>query len=250
MNQPVSPYDVAMNPPEQKSEWFGQAMVNAWFCSLVKGQGKVAWTPDLVDANGQPQRRYTAIDIKIEPMTEQPFANSIERSFLAEFGDWVDTVLPSLKDVGITSLQALNMAWVRVEMIPNGTYTDKNSGETKKSTTFKFVALYPDEQTCRAAYQANRGNFAPTNGNGNGHAPVAQTAAAATPTNGNGNDRERETAEKFLKPYVENAWRAAGGDLEKARAELAKAIAGQVLLARYFTVDSPKVLELLMAQVA
>jgi hypothetical protein len=241
-----------MNPPEQKSEWFGQVLVNAWFCALVKGQGKVAWDPNVTDpATGQPMRRYTCIDIKIEPMTEQPFANSIERSFLAEFGDWVDTVLPSLKDISITSLQALNNAWVRVEMVPNGTYVDKNTGETKKSTTFKFVALYSNEQACRAAYQAARGvaGAVPTNGNGNGNG-YAQ-APAATPTNGNGNGNnahERETAEKFLPAFVDNAWRKAGGDLDKARTELATIIAGQKLLATYFTVDSPEVLVLLMAK--
>lgn len=258
-NQP-SPYDIAMNPPEQTFENFGQVLVNAWFCMWVpnpalgtnaKGQPKkekLPYNPDVTDANGQSYRRNTAIEIKLDPMTEKQFAGTIERNYIAEFGEWVDIVLPSLKDIGVMSLQDLNNAWVRAEMVPTGqTYTNGN-GETKNSTTFKFIEIYPDEQTCRAAWQTARGSApAPTNGNGASYQAQQQVN---TPTNGGDNSRERETAEKFLKPYVTNAWRKCNGDIDKTRAELATMIAGQTLLAKYFTVDSPEVLELLMAQAA
>lgn len=257
-NQP-SPYDIAMNPPEQTYENFGQVLVNAWFCMWVpnpalgtnaKGQPKkekLPYNPDVKDANGQSYRRNTAIEIKLDPITDKQFTGTIERNYIAEFGEWVDVVLPSLKDIGVMSLQELNMAWVRAEMVPTGqTYTNGN-GETKNSTTFKFIEVYPNEQACRAAYQAARGS-APVNGNGNGHQAQPQPQPANGAANGGDNSRERETAEKFLKPYVTNAWRKANGDIDKTRAELATMIAGQALLARYFTVDSPEVLELLMAQ--
>lgn len=240
-NQP-SPYDVAMNPPEQKSGWFGQMTVNAWFCAWVPDptnadkKMKINWDPNSKDSNGKPLRRNTSIDLKLEPITEQP-STAFERSVMAEYGEWVKFILPSLKDIGVTSLEALHGAWVQIEFASTGeTYIDKRSGEAKDSKTWKFVAIYPDEATCRAAYQEARGESA-----------AAAQATAQTNGNGNGN-RERETAEKFLKPYVQKAWQQSGGDLDKARGELATMIAGQVLLAKFFTVDSPEVMDLLAVE--
>jgi len=231
-----------MNPPKPASEWYGQVMVNAWFCALVKGTGKVAWDPNTVDANGQPLRRYTCIDLSLQPIANGDQVYPIERSVLAEFGEWVDICLPSLKDLGITNLQALNNTWIRCEMVATGrTYTNSN-GETKDATTFKFLQVFADEAACRAAYAAAHG------GNGGGSVNAAP-APAATPANGNG-AKERETALKFLKPYVQNAWRKSSGDLDKARTELATMIANQALLAKYFTVDSPEVTDLLAAEAA
>ena len=243
-NQPLSPFDVAMDPPKPSSDWYGEVLVNAWFCALQKGVGKIPWDPSVVDANGQALRRYTCIDISLNPIVDKDQIYPIERSMLAEFGEWVDIVLPSLKAIGITNLQALNNTWVRAEMVSTGrTYTNSN-GDTKEATTFKFLQLFADENTCRAAHTASRG------GNSS-QAGVQYTttapAAAAAPDNGNGN-KERETALKFLKPYVQNAWRKSNGDLDKARAELAPMLANQTLLAKYFTVDSPEVTDLLAAE--
>ena len=81
-------------------------------------------------------------------------------------------------------------------------------------------------------------------------------AAAAVPSvppaqaqggNGNGNgasvNPEKATAERFLDAYVQNAWRSSGKDLTKAMELLGPMIAGQALLAKYFTVDSPEVMK-------
>lgn len=241
-DQTLSPWDTAWEPAQQSGYWYywyGQINLNAWFCTLVKGQGKIPWDPNLVDpVTGQPARRYTCIDLSLAPITDQPI-NNIERSMLAEFGEWVDITLPSAKEIGLTNLQALNGAWVCCEMAPTGrTYTN-SAGETKNATTFKFLRLFENETACRAAHQAARG------GNGATETPGVQSQTPA-PTTGNSNgSRERETAQKFLKPYVENAWRQSGQDLDKARQALAQMIAGQPLLAKYFTVDSPEALELL-----
>lgn len=228
--QVLDPWTTAMNPPEQSSEWFGQISVNPWFCSLVKGVGKSPWDPNQLDPNtGNPVRRYTAIDISLAAITEAPI-DPITRTCIAEFGEWVDIILPSLKALGINDLQTLNNKWVKLEMIPTGRTYQNQNGETKNATTFKFLAIYPDEAACRAAK------------GGNGNAPAAQ------PPTGNGN-KERETAVKFLKPYVENAWKKANGNVEETRKLLADMIAMQPLLSKYFTVDSAEVIELITEQI-
>jgi len=228
--QVLDPWQTAMDPPKPTSEWYGQMAVNAWFCALVKGQGKVVWDPNTVDPNtGNPARRFTAIDLMLTPIVDQPI-DPISRTVMAEFGEWPDIVLPSLKDIGISNLQALNGAWVKVEFVPTGrTYVNGN-GETKEATTFKFLALYADEAACRTA----------KGGNG---------AAAPAPA-GNGGDPRRATALKFLKPYVENACRQSGKDVDKARELLAPMLASQKLLAEFFTVDSPEVVDLMTETLA
>lgn len=232
MQPAQNPWDVAMDPPKPVYENYGQMKVNAWFCALIKGQGKVAWDPNSLDPNtGNPPRRYTAIDMSLEALADQPI--QIDRTMLAEFGEWPEIVLPSLKNIGITSLQALNNQWVRCEMVPTGRTYEKD-GETKNATTFKFLQIFANEAECRAAWTASR--------NGSGQ-PAPQQQPATTSNNGNGN--ERETALKFLKPYVQNACNQASGDLVKAQQVLAPMLAAQKLLAKYFTVDSPEVMQLL-----
>jgi hypothetical protein len=236
MQPAQNPWDVAMDPPKPVYENYGQMSVNAWFCALVKGQGKLPWDPNSLDPNtGTPPRRYTAIDMSLNVLSEQPL-NHVERTMLAEFGEWPELVLPSLKAIGITSLQALNGQWVRCEMVPTGRkYTNQN-GDERDATTFKFL-VYASEAECRAAWQGAKG------GNGSSPAPQQSTTTA---NNGNGNGaQERDTALKFLKPYVQNACNQASGDLVKAQQVLAPMLAGQKLLAKYFTVDSPEVMQLL-----
>lgn len=247
MQPAQNPWDVAMDPPKPAYENYGQMIVNVWFCALVKGVGKVPWDPNSLDpVTGNPPRRYTAIDLSLATLADQPFA--IERSMLAEFPEWQEMVLPSLKAIGITNLQMLNNQWVRVEMTPTGRTYQNQSGETKEATTFKFLQAYASEAECRAAWMASR------NGSGQPTQTPAQSsgqaAPAATPTNGNGNGngngtQERETALKFLKPYVQNACKQASGDLVQAQQVLGPMLAGQKLLSKYFTVDSPEVVQLL-----
>lgn len=230
MTTPVpDPWQTAMDPPKPSSEWYGQMRVNVWFCAPVKGVGKVPWDPNSLDPNtGNPARRYTAIDLALAPLSNQAMED-ITRGMLAEFAEWPDIVLPSLKDLGVFNLQNLNGAWVRCEMVPTGrTYTNQN-GETKEATTFRFLQLFPDEKACREAWKSGS------------PAPAAQ---AQQPALANGNNR-RETAVKFLKPYVQNALKQAGNDVDKAREILAPMLANQKLLAEFFTVDSPEVLDLM-----
>lgn len=231
------PWATAWAPPEQVSEWYGQIKVNPWFCSLVKGIGRVPYDPTQLDPNtGNAPRRNTAIDLTLEVITESQM-DPISRTVIGEFGEWVDIVLPSAKALGLPDLQTLNNAWVKAEMVDTGRTYQNSVGETKHATTFKFTAVYPNEQACRAAYTARRnGGAAP--------APAAPSEAQPPPA-GNGENKERETALKFAKVYVQNAWRNSGKDLAKAQELLGPMLAQQPLISKHFTVDSPEILELL-----
>lgn len=85
--QVQDPWVTAMDPPKPVSEWYGQMKVNAWFCALVKGQGKIPWDPNSVDPNtGNPARRFTAIDLALAPISDHGFED-ITRTVMAEFGE-------------------------------------------------------------------------------------------------------------------------------------------------------------------
>lgn len=227
------PLDSAENPEVQLPRYFGQAMVDAYFCVLEKGVGKKPFDP----AQHTLDKRLTAIKVGILPLAEQNVTKDIYREFIAEFGAWPKITLPSLKAVGLT-VKSLNNAWVCIELVSEGrTYTNQN-GETRDSLTFRLMAAYPDEAACRAAYLNQTVS--------SGQEPAAMPTTA-TPTNGtnghngngNGVDKEKATALKFVETLIKQA----GGD----EAALGQRIAGIPQIAKYYTAQSPEVRALLDA---
>lgn len=212
-----NPFESAANPQTPPMEYFGQALADAFYCVLQRGVGKMPFDPE----QHQMSDRRTAVKVSIIPLAEQN-ARDITREYIAEFGAWVKITLPSLTAVGLTPM-TLNNAWVRVTLVPEGrSYTDKD-GNTKDSLTLKFLAAYPDEAACRAAYL------------GAGNAP-----ATPTPQNGNGNgNKEQESALAFVKALI----KATNGN----EAALAQRIASLEPIAKYFNVQSPEVRALLDA---
>jgi hypothetical protein len=214
-------------------EYFGQVKIDTYYCTLVKGTGKV---PFDAGQHSIDQRR-TAIDINIFPIAEQNISFDVSRNMIAESREWAGIVLPSIKNLGI-SARDLNGKWALVRTKGTGaTYTDRN-GETRERTTFEFVAVYSDEAACRAAYQLA----------GNGSAAPASAAPSTPATNGNGS-KEKETAAKFLKPIVDNAVKGQT-DLEVIRGTVAANISQFPQLAKFFTVDSPEVGQLILEAMA
>lgn len=233
----VDPWDSAEHAqePQFSNIIWGQCEAKSWWCVLEKGVGKVKFDPQMHN----PDLRRTAIDITIRPLVEMGLTFDLARNMIAESYEWAGVVLPSIRDLGISSKQ-LNGSWVKVQTVTltdkggNAiTYTDKN-GTVKEKTTLKFLGIFKDEAECRADYLANSGK-----------APKQNTEYAEKNGNGNGNgNKERETALKFLKVYVENACRGQN-DLQAIRASLASQIASQPLISNFFTVDSPEVVQMI-----
>jgi hypothetical protein len=207
-------------PSAGNGEYYGQVECKVYPCVLVKGVGKMPFDPN---TNKESERR-TAVDIFILPPAELNLNFSLERRMVAQSNEWAKIVWPSLKDLGLLDLRQLNGKYCKVTMQGTGRKYEKE-GEQKEATTFKFLALYPTEPEMLAAMH-----------NGNGTQPAAAQAPAV--------DKNREVALKFL-PTMIKQWCAKGLDPEAVRAGLA----GNPLLAKYFTVESPEVVELMMAQV-
>lgn len=218
----TDPFDAADDPEVGTPEIYGQAQVDAWYCVLVKGRGKVPFDASLFNID----QRRTAIKVSILPLAEQNITREVYREYIAEFGSWPKITLPSLKALGLTT-RTLNDAWVRIALVPEGrTYVSSKTGETRESTTIKVLEVYADEDACRAAYLKR-------NVDAEAQDEPAQAPAAAPA--GNGTDKARETAQKFMEAIA----KAEGGD----PAKVAERIAKMPLVSKYFTGDSPEVIE-------
>lgn len=222
--QAVDPFDSATEARIPSAAFYCQVQCDAWFCVLVKGQGKVVFDP----AQHPVEQRRTALNISLAPIAEQQVQFPLVREMIAESVEWAKIVWPSAKALGINSARELDGKWARVEIVPTGRKYKNQAGEDKDATTFKFAALYPDEAAARAAYAAG------------GQPDGATPAAAAAPANGSSNAKERETAYAFLKVLVPQ-W---GADLDK----VAAGIAANPVIARHFSIQSPEVIELVAAQ--
>jgi len=111
-------------------------------------------------------------------------------------------------------MRALNGRWVKVELTPDGRkYRDKQSGEERDSTTIKFLALYANEEECRAAYYADSGREVPdedgTEAIPGFDAPKPQEAQSPKAIT-------RETAMQFLTALVKDG----GSDVGKLTSKL------------------------------
>lgn len=91
------PFASASEPTIQTYDLFGLVEINAWACALVTGQGKVSFDPNAH------KQRYTAIDIFIQPLVEieVKYPRSLESHWIAEFKEWAQTTLPSIKAAGL-----------------------------------------------------------------------------------------------------------------------------------------------------
>jgi len=130
-------------------------------------------------------------------------------------------------------MRELNDKYVKVSLKSTGRTFTGRDGTEKEETTILFEKLFADENACRADYLASKGDSSEP-------APVTESA----PVNGNGS-KEKETAGKFLKVIVENAARGEK-DLDTIRARVSQQIANMAPIAKFFTVDSPEVMTLVM----
>ena len=218
------PLESAANVTFGPRDYFGQVQVDAYYCVLIKGQGKMLFDPAVHSAD----MRRTALDINILPLPGTTRdSRPIHRELIAESAEWSRIVLPSIKALGLPGPKALVGAWVRYQMVPTGRkYTDKSTGAQKDATTIKFVAVYATEAECRAAFDAYQAqpDVAPRS--------EQQPAGAAS-------NPERAAAYEFLKVIV--------AQHKSNPAALAATIAANPIISKYFTVDSPETKALLAA---
>lgn len=211
------PMETASNATLAPRTYYGEVDVDAYFCVLVKGTGKVLWDSDQHSID----ERRTSIKLTVTLIAESGRPDPMEREMIAESREWVQITWASLKALGVTSVRDIKGKFAKVQFAPTGRKWTTREGEEREATTFKFLALYDTEDECRAAWAAD---------NAGANAP-ADTAAPDT------NSAEKATAYEFLRVLVNTH--------KDDRAALATTIASIPQISKWFTVDSPETQELL-----
>jgi hypothetical protein len=227
-------WERASNPTAFEGKFWGQLQLDAWLCALVKGTGKVPFDPAVHE------RPATALDMDIIPLAEMNIHSDklLKRNLIAESVDWSKTIWPSLRDLGIINLKDAPGKWFAVELVPQI--------KDPQYTVYKFVKLFASEAECRADYMATSGKQ--TLDQVLGPVPTQAAPAPAAPTNGNG--AEKKAAFEFAKNIVGNVMRASTGKpLDEVMDAVGKKLAEYPIVSKYFTSQSPEVVELMMAQV-
>lgn len=214
-----NPLDVANEATLAPQVYFGQILLDAYFCALVKGIGKVPFDP------AQHEKRFTAINLTLAPFAGSKATYQIEREYVAEFKEWAGTVLPSIRALGLTPT-SINNRWVKAEMVKTGTYT--KNGEVKDLTSPKIVTVFESEEACANA--ANAFFTRPTIDNDDDPFPKQ-------PNLNNGT-----TVPKALMSFVTRFIEEAGGDIDK----LAEKLNNPTFTAYNLTVEHPAVVTALL----
>ena len=233
------PFAEAMNPKQRSFDLWGKVELSAWVGALVVGQGRVPFNKD--DPTHSP---LTMIDIYIQPLMEidVKYPKTLEDHTIGEFLPWINITLPSIKETfkaltghEIGTAREVNGLYAHIKRIKTGEKYDKKdrttgqpTGEKAEKTTFKFIALFSDENACRADYIAVNGEPAPK---GNGH-NVPTTDPIVAPE-----DAERTTAYAFLKAIVTNAAKGKAA-WNEAKESVALALTQYPTVAKYYTADS------------
>jgi hypothetical protein len=219
------PYESAANAKLAPRSYYGQISIDAWFCALIKGVGKVPFDPQQHDAD----KRCTAMDIIVTPIAEQQLNFELKREMIAESREWAGIVWPSLKELGATSPREVHNKWCKMQQVPSGRKYRAKDGTEKEATTFKFLALFDSEAECRAAYNADTGGGNDSNSD----------AAEPTPGNGSAN---LDVARPFIMAFAkQNAF-----DLEKTRA----ACSSQAVITNAIDINSPEFAEIVAEALA
>lgn len=227
----IDPFDAAVEAGERKPIYYGRMDVTACYMNIAKGE-----KPEVFDERRHsPDNRRIQVHMIVNPIDAMNLTQLIERKLIADFGVWPKIVWPSLRDLGIKNPRELNGKWAKVEMVKTGrTYTSQR-GETQEETTFKFLALYATAAEATAAYVADGGKAAPAHED-DPAMTVDMNHGAGSNGNGATANAERETALQFLKVLVKQS----NGDKSK----LAASIAQMPMIAKFFTADSPEVVNL------
>jgi len=213
------PFAAADSAQPRARAFYGQIELDIWFCALVKGVGKEPYDP------AKHKSRNTAVTISVHPLPEQNISFEVKRELIAESREWAGIVWASLKALGIASTRDAHHQWVKMVQVPSGrTYRGKD-GVEKESTTFKFEALYADEDACRAAYLSDTGQ----SDESDTPETAAPAAAAAAPA-----DKTDQVKLRRAVPFIEAFAKKAEYELEATRA----ACKGQKIITEAVDLDS------------
>lgn len=221
-NTNFDPWEVADNAKPRDFELYGQIRIDPHFLFFPGNKQK----PVPFDPSIHPQdKRVCEVEMHLIPIPEQNINWDENLRILTFSPDWTKIVNPSIKALDVDGLRGLNNRWVRVAKVPgNRERLDKDSGEKTGEfwSTYKFLEVYPDEATCRAAYS--------------GGASFSQDQSDPAPVS----NENKTAAFTFVKVFIAKA-AAAISDRSEVERQVGEDIARSPLISPYYTIQSPEV---------
>jgi hypothetical protein len=200
-----NPWESANDAQVPSQHYFGQLLLDMYFCALIKGQGKVQYDP----VQHGSLKRFTAINLAVFVPNPNGQSFEIKRELIAESKEWAGVILPSIKAQGLTPM-TINQKWVHLEMVKTGTYT--KNGEVKDLTNPKILEVFNSEQEALAAAAVFFGRTEPEEQAFDHTAPA--TPGDLHPAGSNGNAPGNAAIEAF----VNVLYGQAQGDLARLEA--------------------------------
>lgn len=239
MTTEVNPFDAALSATAETPPIYGEILFDVWFGVLEKGVGKTPYDPQ----QHSPAQRRTVVKVDVVPLVETGLTFAMEREFIAEFprDGWLQVTLPSLHALNVTDLQAINGAFVKVEIAKYGSYVNKD-GEQRDRTAPKLLAIYDSREACLEAYYAETGaepvdTSVPGFDDVNQQLGLPEGDTPSSPQNGSG---PKKTALAFL-PAIVRSCRQPDNSIDLD--QLANKLATTPLLKDHFDVTSPEVIQ-------
>lgn len=232
------PWQSADEAKPREFEYYGQIKFDPWYAFFPGGKAQpVPFDP----AQHEMSKRATIIESLLIPIDEMSNSKQIEQSFTDFSTDWTKIVLPSIKALpGVTGIRDIHDKYVRVAMVPGKRKRIAQDGTDTGEywNTWKFVEVFADKAACVAAYAGNGGAAAP--------ATEPQPVQTSFDT---ANSPEYQTALKFARTIVLGICKGkAAADLESVQATIATSLSTKPMIAKYFTVGSPEIVEIVMTE--
>lgn len=231
-NSMYDPYEDAMTP--EPDHFHGQVNVEAFQGFFEKGVGA---TPYDENAHGD-RKHYLIIHFEFTPVDParkvfsvntvkwSPEFNQVLRPSL----ELVSEQLASIKSLVVgqfNPLKEVTSMYVKCERIPR---PGNKEGETW--TTMKFQAVYPDEATCVAAWEADTGEQL-------GGSPVADLPFM--PDDVKKESPVQDPQRASMAAFLPALWVQSGQDIIK----MAGLLKDNPMIGAHFTVESPEVREVM-----
>lgn len=237
MSQQYDPYEDAMTP--DSGLFFGQVHIEAFQGFFQKGQQGAMPYDEL--AHGKGQKHYLIIEFTFSPINPQRQIFRISTvKWAAEFNqvlrpsmEIVAEQIAKLKNMTMgqfNMLRELSSMYVKCNRVPR---PDNKEGQTW--TTMEFVQVYPNEATCRAAWEQETDQVLVK------LEDLPFMPEPASPVRKPPTDYERQTFAAFLPALCAQAKSEAKANGTEPAQNLANLLAANPMLAAHFTTDSPEV---------
>lgn len=254
----------ALNEADQAQERFfelyGRLIINAYYMYFPgSGERPVAFDP----AKHPIEKRTAMIELILEsiPQQHQQYENRMSCATFA--ADWTKITKPSINALGFEA-RTIAGRYVKLAKVPGKNPNKKKPGEFY--TCFKILQVFEDEAACAAAYEGEHPQraqtiedvFAET-------APVPSTepqaetgapswgmndSAPAAPAPAAGQDMIGKSGALMMVKAKIRQVAAENNALDHITAAAAKFIADNPVISKHFTVESPEIMELIVASAA